>query len=427
MTDNKLVLYFCTIFLAIALYIDLSSLYKDKKYEFFQQQATIDENLQYLQSGYVHLIDQLTEAIVQNKKQKNPSEEVILQTIRKYYATLEKISAEWVNIVWYDGNDSMFINQLGIANYRNKSKVNNLFSYCKPLIYLDNTINGRVCIEVSFNALENYLSALLSEDVLLFEDHYAVERHYDKKVFTIQFLNKTTWVLVPDKPIFSQFNIAKYVYFFIGSSIVVLIIRRHKRQLMRQHKKHQRVVKAFADEKGLYCQLLQYHHGANYCDFIDRYRIDSLVNAFDQEIRSLNLNVVTSIDEAVYQHQFNIFALQTLLLHFIGEAISNIQKKGEISIKLDVENDNYIHCVYSDNCYVFAEENRFSGKEVTQSDYFHYFKLTNQQIICFIEKHYIEIVTEVSKYQGKQILIKLPLNQTTKEYNVVAMFDKEEL
>jgi hypothetical protein len=330
--------------------------------------------------------------------------------------------------VWYDENNSMFINQLGIVNYANKSKMNDFFSYCKPLVYSDNIINGSICIEISFNALETYLSALLSEEVLLFKDQSAVEKHDDKKVFIIEFLNKTAWLLVPDKPIFSQFNIAKYIYFFIGSSIVMLIIRRHKRQLIGQDKQHQHVIKAFTDEKRLYCQLLEYHHGTNYFDFIQQSIIDSIFNAFDQEIRSLNLKVVTSINEEVYQHQVNIFALQTLLLHFMGTTIANIQKNGEISIKLEAKDDNYIHCVYSNNRYVLDEESRSDSKEVTQSSYFHYFQLTNKQLICFIEKHHIEIVTEVSRYQGEQMLIKLPFNQTGKKYNnVIKLFDREEL
>ncbi len=430
--DNKLLLYLCAVFLAISAYIDLWSLYKQKKYGFIQQQATIDKHLQHLQTGYIHLINQLNKAIAPNK---NHSEQAILQSIRKYYTILEKTThSEWVNIAWYDENNAMFINQLGIAHYPNKSEHNNLFSYCKPLVYSDNTVNGRVCIEFSFKALESYLSELLSEDVLLFENDAVVSNHQNKKVFMIQFFNTPAWVLLPNQSIFSQFNIEKYIYFLMGSSIVVLIIRRHKRQLIRQDRERQQMIEALANEKSVYSHLLQYHHGANPYDLIQREMLDLWVNTFDWEIRALNINIVISINEAVYQHPINIFALQTLLLHFIGNAISNLQREGEISIQLHVEDEHWIHCVYSDNGYVLDEENSSDANEEKQSDslqrHGQCFQLTHEQLIRFIERHHIDIVTEVSKYQGKQIMMKFPLDQTPKEdkeYNVVTMFDMEEL
>lgn len=399
---------------------DLYLLARQKNAKLVDQEVLVNNDLSGIKESYIRFIDEMVQHI---SKANIYYRADLLNSIRKHYLTLEKIGIEWVNLTWYAENNTTAVNQLGIlegSNNDNINKSNNIFKYCKRLVYPDGVINGNVCVEVSVKALESYISSVLHNEIELFLDSSTITSLVSGRVVCIDFFDKKAWFIMPDESLFSGFYAAKYLYFLIGISFVLLVILRSKNDMIKKDNNHERVIQSVTFKKDLFWQLYLFHDSGNYFNFVTQNAIDAVINYFDDSICSLNLSISTRINEDVINYKINLYVAMRLLLNFLENTISQIQQNGKITIQVSFL-DKYVQFVYYDNRYISHFD------DATQKNDLSCFELTHDEIMYYMDNYQVKITKESCKYEGSKAIFSLPVENHCESNNIVSIFEMDEV
>ncbi len=400
--------------------MDWFLLSRDNRLQLINQTALVNHRLSELEKNYALFIDQMMSDISVSGVE---SHSAILNGIRRHYVNLEKIGINWINFIWYAENNSVEVSQLGILEGNNSvrtKEVNNIFKYCKRLVYPNGLINGSICIEVSLQALESYITSVLHNEVELFLDRSKITQVMSGHVVAINFFDKKAWLISPEKSVFTGLNTTKYLYFLIGISFVWLVILRSKNYMIQKDNSYQQVTQAISFKKDLFWQLYLFHDSGNYFNFVTQNAIDAVINYFNDRISSLNLSISTRLDEDVMNYKINLYVAMRLLLNFLENTMSRIQQNGQITIQVSFL-DKCVEFVYYDNRYISHSDH------ATQKNALSCFELTHDEMMYFIDNHQVKIAKESYKHQGFKAIFSLPVENHSESNNVVSIFEIDEI